>query len=266
MQWDISPIAFSFGLMGDYHFNVRWYGLFFASTFLYGIGLFRYLLRRDGREPDDAYDLALFVIAGTVIGARLGHVLFYRLDYFIAHPLKVFAVWEGGLTSHGAVVGILVSVWLYSRQAEQQSFLYVCDRIGLAVPFSGCLIRLGNFFNSELLGTPTDMPWAVVFARIDTLPRHPVQLYESACYLLIFLSQLHYYRQHGNVGPAGYMFGRFFLLVFGARFVLEFFKEEQAAFATGWTLHMAQWLSLPAMAVGLWLIWRAKKSLSNGLQ
>jgi len=267
MLWDISPIAYAFSL-GAYHINIRWYGLFFASTFLYGILMFRYLFRRENRPPDEAYDLALFVIGGTVLGARLGHVLLYNPGYYLSHPLKILSVWEGGLASHGAVAGILIGVWLYSRQATRQSFLYVCDRIGLAVPLSGSLIRIGNFFNSEILGTPTDVPWAVVFARADPLPRHPVQLYEAFAYLLIFLFQLRYYLKRGDAGPEGYLFGRFFVLVFGARFFLEFFKEEQAVFASGWPLTMGQWLSLPAMLVGVLLIWQAgrrkQKASGNG--
>ena len=259
MRWDVSPIAFTLPL-GEYQLNLRWYGLFFAATFLYGILFFRYLFRREGKPPDEVYDLALYVIGGTVVGARLGQVLLYDPAYYFSHPLRIFALGEGGLASHGAVVGILLAVWLYSRHASGQSFLYVCDRIGMAVPLSGCLIRVGNFFNSEILGTPSDLPWAVVFARVDALPRHPAQLYEACCYLLIFLLQLRYYLKRGGAGPEGYLCGRFFALVFGARFLLEFFKEEQAAFAGGWALTMGQWLSIPAVLAGLVLMRRALKS------
>lgn len=263
MLWNLSPIAFTLSL-GDLHVPVRWYGLFFASTFVYGIAIFRYMFRREGRPLDEVYDLVLYVIAGTVIGARLGHALFYNPGFYFSHPWKIFAVWEGGLASHGAVAGILLGVWLYARQATDQSFLWVCDRIGLAVPLSGCLIRIGNFFNSEILGSPTELPWAVVFARVDALPRHPVQLYEAFCYLLIFLAQFGHYRRLGHAGPEGYLFGRFFVLVFGARFFLEFFKEEQAAFEVGRSLSMGQWLSLPAMLAGAWLIWRARRERAAG--
>jgi prolipoprotein diacylglyceryl transferase len=239
--------------LGSFHFSIFWYGLFFASTFVYGIIFFRYLFRRENRPVDEVYDLVLYVIAGTVIGARLGHILLYNPDYYFSHPWKILAVWEGGLASHGAVAGILIGVWLYSRQATEQSFLWVCDRIGMAVPLSGCLIRIGNFFNSEILGTPADIPWAVVFARVDAVPRHPAQLYEAFGYLLIFLLQLRsYWRGGGRL--EGYLFGRFFALVFGARFFLEFFKQEQAAFAAGGLLTMGQWLSIPAVLAGLLLI------------
>lgn len=258
MLWDISPVAVTIS-KGSFHLPVHWYGLFFASTFVYGLFIFRYLFRREGRPEDEVYDLVLFVLAGTVIGARLGHVLFYNPGFYLSHPWKILAVWEGGLASHGAVVGILVAVWLYSRRATDQSFLWVCDRIGVTVPLSGCLIRIGNFFNSEILGRPADVPWAVIFARVDALPRHPVQIYEAFCYLMIFLIQFRFYLKRGNSVPSGHMFGRFFVLVFGARFVLEFFKEGQAAFETGWSITMGQWLSIPAILVGVYLFWRARR-------
>lgn len=257
MIWTVSPVAFSLSLWG-HEFGVRWYGLLFASTFVYGIAMFRYLFRREGYPVEGVYDLVLFVIAGTVVGARLGHVLLYNPQYYLANPLKILAVWEGGLASHGAVPGILVGVWLYSRTALGQSFFWICDRIALSVPLSGCLIRIGNFFNSEILGIPTDMPWAVVFERVDKLPRHPVQLYEALVYLAIFLLQWRYYSRRGDAGPEGYLTGRFFILVFGARFYLESFKEEQAAQA-GWVFTMGQWLSLPMVLVGIFLLWRSTK-------
>lgn len=260
MVWDVSPIAFTIHL-GSFPLPVRWYGLFFAATFVYGTLFFQYLFRREGRPVDEVYDLVLWVIGGTVVGARLGHVLFYNPAYYLSHPFKIVAVWEGGLASHGAVLGILAGVWLYSRRATGQSFLWVCDRIGMAVPFSGCLIRLGNFFNSEILGRPADWPWAVIFARVDPVPRHPVQLYEALCYLLIFLVQFRCY-QRGGGEPEGVLFGRFLIFVFGARFLMEFFKEGQAAFEAAWTLTLGQWLSLPALLFGVYMIWLTPRAPS----
>jgi prolipoprotein diacylglyceryl transferase len=253
MIWDISPVAFTVRL-GTFALPVYWYGLFFASTFVYGTLIFRHVYRREGRPPDQVYDLVLTVIAGTLVGARLGHVLLYDPGHYLSHPLRILAVWEGGLASHGAVVGILLAVWLYARFAVNQSFLWICDRIGMAVPLSGSLIRIGNFFNSEILGTPSDLPWAVTFARVDAIARHPVQLYEALAYLAIFLAQFRYYRRHGGACPPGYLFGRFFIGVFGARFLLEFFKEGQASFEAGWTITMGQWLSLPAIVTGFLLL------------
>ncbi len=259
MTWTFSPVAFTLAI-GAIHRPVHWYGLFFASTFVCGIFIFRWMYRLEGRPPHDVYDLVLVVIGGTLIGARLAHVLFYDPGYYLRHPWKIAAVWEGGLASHGAVLGILVAVWIYSRTKPDQGFLWICDRIGLSVPLSGCLIRIGNFLNSEILGRPADVPWGVVFARIDDIPRHPVQLYEALCYLVIFLVQFGYYRaRHGRI-PEGYLFGSFFILVFGSRFVLEFFKEHQTSFESGWSWTLGQWLSLPAVMTGIFLVVHAIRS------
>lgn len=259
MTWNLSPIAFRFSL-GSLHWPVYWYGLFFAYTFVYGIFVLRCLYRQARRPPDDVYDLALALMGGTIIGARLGHVLFYDPVFYLTHPWKILAVWNGGLASHGAVIGVILAVWLYSRTKKDQSFLWVCDRIGLVSPLLGCLIRIGNFVNSEILGTPTDVPWAVIFARVDAIPRHPVQIYEAVCYLLIFLTQFGYFRKHRGDVAEGYLCGRFFVLVFGTRFMLEFFKEGQASFESGWPLTMGQWLSLPVVLAGAVLILRASRN------
>jgi len=253
MIWQTDPVAF-YVAVGDHRWPVFWYGVLFASTFAYGTLMFRWLYRQAGKPVDHVYDLVLTVIVGTVIGARLGHTMIYNPGLYLSEPWRILYVWKGGLASHGAVVGILLAVWLYARWRPDQSFLWICDRIGMAVPLSGCLIRLGNFFNSELLGRPTEMPWAVVFARIDMIPRHPVQLYESLCYLLIFFIQFRFYLKHRDDLPLGMLFGRFFVLVFGARFLMEFFKEEQTIYVTGLPMNMAQFLSIPAVLVGVVII------------
>jgi phosphatidylglycerol:prolipoprotein diacylglycerol transferase len=269
MNWNWPPIAFYLSF-GGWHWPVYWYGLFFASTFVYGIALFRTIYRLEGRRPDDVYDLALAVIGGTLVGARLGHVLFYAPDYYLSHPWKILALHEGGLASHGAVIGIVAAVWLYSRAKRDQGFLWLCDRIGMSVPLSGCLIRIGNFFNSEIVGKPSDAPWAVIFSRVDAIPRHPVQLYEALCYLAIFVVQLSYYRHHRGDPPEGELFGRFLVLVFSARFVLEHFKEHLTRFDGSWSLSLGQWLSIPGVLVGLIILawarstWRRSHPGSEG--
>lgn len=254
MLWDISPIAFTLS-WGSLQWPVYWYGLLFAGAFTYGILFFRYLFRLEGRSPDEVYDLALFFMGGTVIGARLGHILLYDPLYYLSHPDAILQVWQGGLASHGALVGILVSIYWYSRKT-QLPFLWIADRIGMVVPISGVLIRIGNFINSEILGTPTNAPWAVVFARVDMLPRHPVQLYEAFCYLLVFLLLFRDYRRRLGGAPAGWLLGRSLVLIFSARFVLEFFKEGQAVFEADWPLTMGQCLSIPAVLVGFYLMRR----------
>lgn len=262
MIWDIDPVAVTI-TVGNHSWPVFWYGLFFASTFIYGTLIFRWLYVRAGKPEDQVYDLVLTVIAGTVIGARLGHTMIYNPEFYLTHPWRILFVWKGGLASHGAVVGILLSVWLYSRWRPDQSFLWICDRIGMAVPLSGCLIRIGNFFNSELLGRQTDVPWAVVFSRVDLVPRHPVQLYEALCYLLIFIAQFRFYLRNQDDLPLGNLFGRFFVFIFGARFVMEFFKEEQTAYNIGLPMNMAQLLSIPAILAGVALIAWSKRHIPS---
>lgn len=257
MIWDASPIAFTLS-WGTVQWPVHWYGLFFAGAFAYGIAFFHYVFRREGRPADEVYDLALCFMLGTVLGARLGHVLLYDPVFYLSHPLEIFKIWQGGMASHGALIGILVGVYVYARLAKLP-FLWVADRIGMAVPVSGFLIRLGNFANSEILGRPTEMPWGVVFARVDGLARHPVQLYESFAYLLIFLLLFRDYRRQAGAMPDGWLLGRSLVCIFGVRFLLEFFKEGQAAFEAGWPITMGQLLSLPALLAGLYLLRRAGK-------
>jgi prolipoprotein diacylglyceryl transferase len=206
--------------------------------------------------------LLLYLLGGTIIGARLGHVLFYAPGHYLTHPLEIIAIWEGGLASHGGLIGVPFAIWLYCRRREEQPFVWLLDRLAAPVALTGSFIRLGNLFNSEILGVPADLPWAVVFERVDQTARHPVQVYESISYFLIFVLLWGLYRRWGTETPRGLLIGLFFALVFGARIVLEWFKVEQAHFAGTLPLglSMGQLLSLPAVAVGLWLVWRALRS------
>lgn len=258
LHWDASPIALTLAWR-DIHWPVHWYGLLFAGAFVYGIVFFQYLYRLEGRRQDEVYDLALYFMLGTLFGARLGHALFYDPVFYFTHPLEILKVWQGGMASHGALIGILTGIYLYSRSVKGATFLWVADRIGMAVPISGVLIRTGNFVNSEILGRPTDMPWGVVFSRVDPLARHPVQLYESFCYLLIFLVLFRDYRRSRNHQQDGWLLGRALILIFCARFLLENFKEGQAVFESGWPLTVGQLLSLPAILAGFSLLYRSAR-------
>jgi phosphatidylglycerol:prolipoprotein diacylglycerol transferase len=250
--WNLNPVAFLLHF-GNATVPVYWYGLLFASTFALGIPFFMVIFRREHKPEDQVHDLLFHIIAGTVVGARLFHVLFYNPGYYFAHPAKIFALWEGGLASHGTVAGVLISLWLYAWRFPSQPFIWICDRISIWAPACGFLIRLGNFCNSEIIGNPSGLPWAVVFARVDLLPRHPVQLYEALCYLAIFLMQLRFYLQHTSHCPPGQLLGRFLTLVFGVRFIMEYFKADQSTLDSAWTLSMGQWLSVPAVLIGIWL-------------
>ncbi|PSQ90527.1 MAG: prolipoprotein diacylglyceryl transferase [Bacteroidetes bacterium QH_2_63_10] len=229
IHWNVDPTIFRLGPLAP-----RWYGLLFASGFLVGFYLMRNVFQRENRPETDLDFLLLYLLGGTVIGARLGHVLFYAPSYYLMNPSEIIAIWKGGLASHGGLLG---------------------------VPLAIC-----NLFNSEILGVPTDLPWGVVFERaaqlrpgVEAVPLHPVQVYESISYLLIFVGLWALYRRWGEDTPRGLLIGLFFVLVFGVRIVLEVFKREQAHFALDLPLGMSmgQLLSVPAVALGLWLIWRA---------
>lgn len=235
----------------------RWYGLMFALAFVSGYWLASRELTAIGLTPQQMDRLLMVVLISTVIGARLGHVIFYDLDYFLANPHLIPQIWTGGLASHGAAIAIPLAVWFYARSLKKITFLQIADRLVVGVSIAGMFIRTGNFFNSEILGQPTDLPWAIVFAQRDLLPRHPTMLYEALwCLVVLALLYiiLHRYAKHP---PKGLMLGTFLSVLFTGRFLLEFTKVPQAAFAAEWSLNMGQWLSIPAVVIGIWLIVRA---------
>jgi prolipoprotein diacylglyceryl transferase len=250
--WDIDPVLVRLGPVA-----LRWYGLFFVAAFLAGYAIVVRMYRREGRDVGSLDNGLIYMVVGTVIGARLGHVLFYEPSYYLTHPLQILAVWEGGLASHGAAAGILLALWLYARHAGLP-YLWLLDRVAVVTALGGSFIRIGNFFNSEIVGTPAAVPWAVVFARVDFVPRHPVQLYEALAYLLTFLVLLGVYHRFAVERREGLLLGLFFVLVFSARFALEFVKTPQATYEAGFVLTVGQLLSIPFVVAGLLLIARAR--------
>ena len=255
LHWNLSPELFRLGPLA-----VRWYGLLFMGAFMLGFWLMNRVYLREQRKQEDLDRLLIVTMAGTVIGARLGHCLFYDPAWYLANPLQILKVWQGGLASHGAAVGIVLSTWIFSRSRPDQTLLWLLDRLVVVIALAGMLIRMGNFFNSEIVGIPTTVPWAVVFERVDALPRQPVQLYESICYGLIFVLLYGLLERHWQRMIPGQLLGLFLVLVFGVRFVLEFFKTSQTDFSMPGPLSMGQWLSIPAVAIGLWLIQRARRA------
>lgn len=254
IHWDVSPVLFRLGPL-----SIRWYGLLFGLGFLIGFYLMRQVFRREDKPESDLDILLIYLVLGTIIGARLGHILFYHPGYYLNHPLEIIMVQRGGLASHGGLIGVLGALWLYARSRPEQPLLWLIDRLAAPVALTGCFIRIGNLFNSEILGVPTDVPWAFVFARVDAMPRHPAQLYEALAYLLIFALLLALYRRYGARTPRGLLSGLFFTLIFTARFLIEFVKMQQAPFADALPLQMGQLLSLPAIALGVALLayaWR----------
>ncbi|WP_028664469.1 prolipoprotein diacylglyceryl transferase [Runella zeae] len=245
--WDVNPEIFSIG-----SFSIRWYGLLFASGFLIGQRIMAYIFQKEGVKESFLDSLLLTMVISTVVGARLGHFLFYEPEVFFKNPLQIITPPFAGLASHGATIGILLGLYFYAR-TKKMSFLWVVDRIVITVALGGCFIRLGNLMNSEIVGKVTDVPWAFVFTRnfeFTQYPRHPAQLYEAiACIVLCFLLFWLWTKKKSQT-PQGLLLGIFLLWVFGLRFVIEFFKENQVAFENDLTYNMGQILSIPAVLLG----------------
>jgi len=256
--WDVSPEILQIGSI-----SIRWYGLLFALGFIVGYELIQWMFKIEKRNIKDIDKLTVVMILSTVIGARLGHCFFYEPQYYLANPIEILYVWKGGLASHGAAIAILLGIWYFVSRNKQYNFMWIMDRLVITVAFAGSLIRLGNFFNSEILGIPSNVPWAIIFANVDDIPRHAVQLYESISYMLIFLFLLIIYLRHKENLPSGSTFGAFLTLVFLARFFLEFYKEQQTNLEASLPLHMGQLLSIPFLLTGLYFWIRSNRAKSN---
>lgn len=256
--WNVSPEIIKLGPI-----SLRWYGLLFASAFVFGYLVLSKVYKYEKKPQSDLEQLSIYVILGTVIGARLGHCLFYDPVYYLSNPLEMIKVWEGGLASHGAAIGIITSIYLLTKKQKDKSMLWILDRLVIVVALGGAFIRTGNLFNSEIIGKATDVPWAFIFARVDDIPRHPAQLYEAIVYLISFFVLHYVYYKTEKKLKQGYIFGLFLILIFGFRFLVEFIKENQSAFEQGLTLNMGQLLSIPFVAAGLFFMIRKQKELTK---
>ncbi|PKP45637.1 MAG: prolipoprotein diacylglyceryl transferase [Bacteroidetes bacterium HGW-Bacteroidetes-11] len=250
ITWDISPIIFDLGIL-----QIRWYGLFFALAFYLGyLILEKQVFKREGLPIGLLDQLATFVVIGTVIGARLGHVFFYEPASYLKDPISILKIWEGGLASHGAAIGILLALWLFVRKSGK-SYLWTLDRVVIVVALGGFFIRMGNLMNSEIYGHFTSLPWGFIFLRDgETEPRHPTQIYEALTYLLLFFGLLLYYRKNYKIMKEGTIFGVFMIILFGVRFLIEFVKEPQVTFEQTMALNMGQLLSIPFILAGVLLL------------
>lgn len=249
IHWNVDPTFVHLGPL-----TIRYYGLLFAAAFLVGYQIMLYIFKKENKPEDDLNDLIWFMIIGTVVGARLGHCLFYNPGFYLSNPIEILKIWEGGLASHGAAIGILITLYLYSKRKRGQSYLWVLDRVVITVALGGAFIRLGNLFNSEIIGIPTDVAWAFVFERFDDAPRHPAQLYESIAYLIIFFVLFNFYKKRFKKLIDGQIFGLFLMLVFGFRFFVEFLKANQTYFEKGMALNMGQLLSIPLVIAGIYFV------------
>ena len=267
--WDFDPT-----LINIFGFEIRWYSLTWVAALLCGGWLFSYFCKREGK-PESVSDTAFMYIAlGTIIGARLGHGLFYEPELYLRAPWKIITgIRDGGLASHGATIGILLGIWLSSRK-NRVSVWWTADRLGIIAPMSGTMIRLGNLFNSEIIGNETTVAWGFKFMRLypnwpeAMVPlRHPTQLYEALCYTACFIILFVLYRYTNVAKREGFIFGGALVGIFLPRFFIEFVKIDQVAFEQGMTLNMGQWLSVPFVLIGatamIWAWFRYKGDATN---
>ena len=263
INWNPDPELFN--LFGS--FPIRYYGL------LWGIGIVLSCIivqrqYRDRKISEDKFTpLFFYCVIGITLGARLGHCIFYEWSYYQNHliemilPIRQFPgegwKWIGykGLASHGGTLGLIIALWLYCRKTKMH-YMDVLDMIAVATPICACCIRLANLMNSEIIGKPTDMPWAFVFEQVDMLPRHPAQLYEAIAYFIFFLGMIYLYKKsdHGQKLHRGFFFGLCLTEIFVFRFFVEFLKENQVDFENTMTLNMGQWLSVPFVIIGIYFM------------
>jgi phosphatidylglycerol:prolipoprotein diacylglycerol transferase len=256
IHWNVNPEIFSIGGL-----SVRWYGLLFAGGFYVGYLVMEKFFKKEKVSLAILDKLAMYMIISTVIGARLGHCLFYEPAYYLKNPIEMLYIWHGGLASHGAAVGIIFALFLFSKK-QIPDFWWVIDRIVIVVALAGFFIRMGNLMNSEIYGHATDMPWAFIFVRDDNdlLPRHPTQIYEAFGYLALFvILRWYYYKKEGNPNN-GFLFGTFLIVLFSIRFIVEFLKETQVNFEKDMLLNMGQLLSIPFIISGIVIVYLANKN------
>ena len=255
--WDIDPYLIHFGQ----GFGVRYYGLIFSTLLVGGFFLFRWQVRRAQGSEDDAYDVLIPGALGTVIGARLGHALFYEPARLLTEPLWIFQIWRGGLASHGALIGILIGLYIYAR-LHRQSYLECLDRFTFSSALGALMVRIGNFMNSEIVGRETHADWGVRFPVWDgpAAPlRHPSQLYEAGLGLLVLGLLFFADRALGREKrPRGFLTGLFLVSYFSGRFIVEYFKEYQVL-PSGFPLTMGQALSIIPALLGAGILWLSLK-------
>ncbi len=249
IHWNVDPEIFRIGSLA-----VRYYGVLWALSFYLGYIIFNTFVKREGLKEGFLDSLTIYTAVGTILGARLGHCLFYEPDYYLSHPIEILKIWQGGLASHGAAIGIITALILFSRKWKV-STIYVLDRIVITVALAGILIRIGNLMNSEIYGVETSQPWGFVFERNgEMFPKHPTQLYEAFVYLLIFVMLYFVYIKAKSKPKQGLLFGLFLSTLFTARFFIEFLKEPQVEFEKSMMFNMGQWLSVPFVLAGIGFI------------
>ena len=257
ITWRVNPVIFT---IGDR--EIRWYALAFIIGFYIGYKIVERMFKQENLNTAWLDPLLFFTLGGTIVGARLGHCLFYAPDYYLAHPIEIIKVWEGGLASHGGVLGIIIAIWFFSKYYSHKSMLWTFDKLVVPTGLVAALIRIGNLFNHEVYGHPTDLPWGFRFVenlaywRLGSLPifsppSHPTQIYEAICYLLTFALCMWLYFKKDAWKKEGLIFGIFMICIFTSRFFIEFLKNVQESFEEGMILDMGQLLSIPFILLGI---------------
>lgn len=262
--WNANPELFHIGGVA-----VRWYSLLFVSGFILGFFIFQWFFKREKLDPRLLDSLFVTLIVGTIVGARLGHCLFYQPDYYLGSWegfLEIFMPWKGGLASHGGTIALFIAMWWFAHKYGKRhgfDFVWLVDHLSIAVCFAATFIRLGNLFNSEIYGGVTNLPWGFVFVRNgETEPHHPTQLYEALSYLILGLVLLAIYKYRSEKTWRGTFIGLFLIGCFGSRFLIEFIKNDQVDFEAGMALNMGQILSIPFVLLGIgFLVYAYKKKL-----
>ncbi len=270
INWDVSPEIFNIGGI-----SIRYYGLLFALAFICGYKVEEKMFKSEGLSQAWLDKLWIYVAIATLIGARLGHCLFYDWAYYSAHPIEMilpvrfspefkFTGYQG-LASHGAAIGIIAGLWYYSKKISKKSIFWILDRAVVPIALAGFFIRMGNLMNSEIIGLPTNLPWGFRFVNsgVDDpmTPRHPAQLYEAFCYLISFGVLMYLYWKTDAKSKQGFLFGMFLILIFTARFFIEFVKENQEAFEANMALNMGQLLSIPFVLIGIYMLFYSRKHI-----
>lgn len=265
INWNLDPTIFWI----TETFPLKYYGLFFVTGILLAHYVEKRIYAKENIPIENLEKLFIYVVVGIVLGARLGHCFFYEPSYYFQNPLEILLpikkigdsyqfIGFQGLASHGGGIGTLIAIGIYCKKYKT-NYLWILDKIAIATPIVAVFIRLGNFMNSEVYGKPTNGNWGVIFQRDDLIPRHPTQLYEAFAYLLIFGILMFTYKKMAKEKSNGLIFGLLLVLVFLARFIIEFFKENQVDFENGMIINMGQILSIPFIVVGLILIFARKK-------
>lgn len=265
ITWDVNPELI------DGWKTPNMYGLLFVTGLMLGYFVIKRMFKKESVPEENLDKLVLYMVIATIVGARLGHVFFYGPywgpDGYFSNPISILKVWEGGLASHGGAMAILIALYIYSKRVSKKPMMWILDRIGAPIAIAGCFIRLGNLANSEIVGDPTNVPWAFSFTNywnsdingFDATPRHPAQLYEAISYVVIFAILMYLYSKRDAAKKQGFLFGVFLILLFGARFVIEFVKLGQAERDADLLINTGQMLSIPFVIAGFVILYLSGK-------